>query len=285
MPLESVYGGQLYGDSLPPEDSDVIIPPAPSNPIIMYRNRYIDEGAVVTVTDTAAGFDKMNMFDLRTWTFWQAAGTGNKHIKVDCGSEKNINCLAMEKHNLFETGSSVSVESSSNGDDWITRLEPFIPSQAGALLRTFAIAKARYWRVTTSTPAGEDAAKIGILMLGVKIIFPTPLETPFPPFTQKVIAGTEISKTGNPLGAVIKYKPIGINVEFRWIDRVWVLGYYKPFWDTHGSDLKPFFWAWDIGIYPDEVYFVRVPEDMVYETPLEMLDYVNVLSLRMIGMK
>jgi len=54
---------------------------ANAKPLILADNR-LDNGTP-TATDTAAGFDVLNLKDLRTYTYWQALSFGTKYITVD----------------------------------------------------------------------------------------------------------------------------------------------------------------------------------------------------------
>lgn len=54
---------------------------ANAKPLILADNR-LDNGTP-TATDTGAGFDVLNLKDLRTYTYWQALSFGTKYITVD----------------------------------------------------------------------------------------------------------------------------------------------------------------------------------------------------------
>src|SRR3990170_7246712 len=119
-------------------------------PIILADNRFLD--GTPTATDTAAGYDVLFVRDYKTFTSWKGGSAGIKYLKVDCGTQKSANCIAIAKHNLGTGAALVSVESSDNDADWIERIEPFTVVDDKAALRTFASASARYWRGEIDSP-------------------------------------------------------------------------------------------------------------------------------------
>ncbi|MEW6115391.1 MAG: hypothetical protein AB1553_00620 [Nitrospirota bacterium] len=252
------------------------------NPIILYDNRFND--AIPTATDTAAGYDVLNIRDLRTYTFHKFTGSGTKYYYINCGSGKTADCLAIISHNLGTAGATVSVESSATGawtGEQVERLAGFVPTSDKALLKTFNSATAQFWRVKIVTAA--VAAQVGVLMLGTKLLFPYPPDTPYRPYSERIEANTSLSKTGNILGSTIRYYPIDVVAPFSNLTRTWVLDNFKPFWINHGRKLNPFFYAWDLDVYPDDVLFLACSPDMVYELPVSVLAYIDSIILRMQG--
>lgn len=252
-----------------------------ANPIILYDSRFMD--GTPTATDTAAGFSVLNIKDYRTYTFWKAASSGTKYITIDCAGAKSANCLAIIAHNLYTAGATVSVESSPDNSNWTVRLAEFTPASDKALLKIFTDASAPYWRIKIVT--ASMAAQIGVVFLGARMDFPYPPDAPYIPYTEGIEAETSIGKTGHILGSTIKFKPLELTARFSNLTRTWVLNTFKVFWDTHASDLKPFFYAWDIDAYPDMVFFVAVDDGSKYQTPVSILQYIDSIELRMRGAK
>jgi hypothetical protein len=62
---------------------------ANAKPLILYDNR-LDDGTP-TATDTAAGYDVLNLKDLRTYTYWIAGGFGTKYVTVDTYAKSSVN--------------------------------------------------------------------------------------------------------------------------------------------------------------------------------------------------
>lgn len=252
-----------------------------ATPIILSDSRFLD--GTLTATDTASGYSVLNIKDYRTYTFWKAASAGTKYITVDCGTAKSADCLAVISHNLNTANATVSVESSPDNSAWTERLAGFTPPSDKAFLKTFTSASARYWRlkiVTTSI-----VPYLAVCMLGVRLTFPYPPDSPYIPYSESVEVGSSRSKKGHILGSVVKYKPIRISARFSNLTRTWVETVFTPFWDNHASNLLPFFYAWSLTAYPNMVFYVSVEEGMAYRTPVSVLPFVDSLELEMEGIK
>lgn len=252
-----------------------------TTPIILHNNILL--GSTLTATDTASGFSVLNIRDYRTYTFWQAASAGTKHITVDCGLARPADALGIISHNLATANATVSVASSTDNIAWTTRLTGFIPSSDRAILRTFLSASARFWRLTITT--ASIAPRLAVAFLGTRLTFPWPPDSPYIPYSESVEVGSSRSKKGHILGSVVKYKPIRISARFSNLTRTWVETVFTPFWDNHASNLLPFFYAWSLTAYPNMVFYVSVEEGMAYRTPVSVLPFVDSLELEMEGIK
>ena len=250
-------------------------------PIILYDNRLTD--GTLVATDTETGYDVLNLIDLRPYTFWKAASHGTKYITVDCGAAKSADCLAIIGHNLYTAGATVSIESSPDNSSWTVRLAGFTPTSDKAVLKTFTSASAQYWRIKIVTAA--VAAYMAVALLGVKIQFEYPPETPYTPYAETAAADVERSKNGHILG-VSTYNPVlNLQAQFGLVSRTWLDAYYIPFWQNHARLFKPFFFVWDLDTYSADVFFVSIGDDASLETPFSVLTNTDVLSLKMRGVR
>jgi len=250
-------------------------------PIILYDNRLTD--GTPAATDTATGYDILNIIDLRPYTFWKGASSGTKYITVNCGSAKSADCLAIIGHNLYTAGATVSVESSPDNATWTERLAGFVPTSDKALLKKFTSASAQYWRIKIVTAA--VAAYVAVAFLGVKIQFDYPPETPYPPYSETPVADVKRNKNGHILGASTYNPMLELTAQFGFVSRTWLDAYFIPFWQNHARLFKPFFFAWDLDTYPADVFFVSIDDKMALETPFSILAYVDAISLTMRGVR
>ena len=239
--------------------------PANAYPLILADNRLLD--AVPTATDTAAGYSVSNITDLRPFTWWQAASLGTKYITVNCGSAKSADSIGIIGHNFFTASATVSVESSANGADWTERLAGFTPATDKAVLKTFTTASAQYWRIKIVTAA--IAARMAVCILGARMDFPRYLSGNFDPCPEKLNAIAARSKAGHMIGATLKNVSTEIDVDFRGITTAWFEDIFRPTWENHLRQVKPFFWAWDITNHATEVYFVCIPGDFTLNAPFD----------------
>lgn len=252
-----------------------------ANPIILYDSRFND--GTPSATDTESGYDVLNIKDLRPYTFWKAANAGTKYITIDCSSVKSVDALGIISHNLKTANASVSVESSN--DNFVAniteRLASFTPSSDKAFLKLFTSASDRYWRIKIVTAL--VVPYLGVALLGQRLTFPFSTDTPYRPFPESIKRQSSRGKTGHILGVVNEYYPLKFNSSFSNFERAWVFGDYLTFWKDHGKKGKPFFWAWDLDTFPNDVFFVAVEDDAQFDAELSILQYVDRFSLSMTG--
>ena len=254
------------------------------NPIILGDNRFLD--GTPTATDTATGYSVLYIRDYKTFTSWKGASAGTKYLTVDCGSAKSADCIAFARHNFGSGGATISVESSDTGawgGEETQRIDPFTLNDDKAALRAFASASARYWRV--KIVSATIAPQVAVLLVGVRIVFPYPPDAPFSSGKEVIEVDANRSRTGQFLGADVRFKPYSIRPAWSNLSRTWVESYFLPFWTNHASNLTPFFWAWDLANYPSDVRYVRVPENYGMDPPASILSVYDSISLEMEGTK
>ena len=240
---------------------------ANAKPIILAENRLLD--GTPTATDTATGYDVLNLIDLRPFTFWQAGSHGTKYITVDCGAAAKADCIAMIGHNLYTADADVSVEVSADNfaAETIEGLAAFTPTSDRAFLKTFTERNKQYWRIKIVTAA--TAAKIGVLLLGSRLDFPRYPAANFDPSPERLNGIAARSKAGHMIGATLKNISHEIRVEFRSLTPTWFDNTFKPVWDAHLSQLKPFFFSWDNENHPADVRFLTMPEKGMLSAPYD----------------
>jgi len=220
-----------------------------------------------TATDTETGYDVANIVDYRTHNFWKGASAGTKYITIDCLTAVTADALGIVGHNLYTADADISVESSPDNSTWTERLAAFAPASDKALMKTFTIASARYWRIKIVT--ASVAARIAVIFLGNRFEFPRYITGSFDPYPEEISAVTARSKTGNLLGSILDVIMCKISVQFTKMTESWVNNTFRPLWDTYLSQLQPFFWAWDVVNHPTEVYYGKIPDDFTLSTPYD----------------
>ncbi len=270
------------------------------NPILLYDNRFKD--GPITATDTAPGYDPASIADERPYKLWMGNSGGTKEIIIDCGTEKPANVLGLKYHNLATVGANISISTSPDGSSWTTRLASVPATSDYATLLTFTETQARYWKLVCENCT--DAPFIGHAVLGQALTFPYPPDMPYVPYHQRTVARTSFTDdNANPIEAIIDHKRIEIDAQFSNNSRDFVFGAagtgwgaflygganwgsgptFQDFIEKHGSDLRWFFWAWDLENFPRHVFFVKLKDDSEYSTPLSMLRFVDTITLAMEG--
>jgi len=246
------------------------------NPIILADSRFLD--ALPTATGSlAAGSSVLNIRDGRpyTWLQWAAAGT----YYVTAGASGYADCLAVIGHNLASAGATISVELSTDGGaNWSVRLAPFEPASDRALLVPFTSAYGKY-RIKIASPTA--APQIAVAMVGARLEFPFPPDTPYTPYVESVEEETQNSKAGHPLGTVVRYFPAEVKPQFSFVDRGWIEEIYRPFREDYSRYRKYFFWAWDIDAYPEQVFYLK--DSGKYDPTVSVLAYYDKLRLEFKG--
>ena len=235
--------------------------------ILLFDNRCTDASFVAT--SEASGFPIENAIDLRIYKFWKATSTATQYLTIDCEAVKSADTLGIMGHNLFTADSLISVWSSSNGSwagEQIERLAGFTPGDDTAVLKTFASASARYWRVKIDSNA--VAPYIAVIMLGERLTMEKYIAgDSFDPAPERSVMQSNINAVGNHLGTIIERVELRISVEFRNLTDSWVVSTFRPAWDDYISLRKPCFWVWDITNHPDEVYLVRIADNFRLSMP------------------
>jgi hypothetical protein len=254
---------------------------ANAKPVILGEN--IIELGTPVATDTAAGYDVLNIIDRRPYTWWQAGGFGTKYLTVDCGAPVTADALGIYFHNLYTCAATISVECSSDNfaGDTTVALAGFTVTTDKAILKLFTSVSKRYWRLKLVT--ASVAARIAIAFLGDRVTFERYLSGNVDPCPEKILAESIKGNTGNLLGSTLRYIEVPIAWNFNNITPAWIESTFRPLWDSHLSQLKPVFLAWESTNRSTEVYFAKIPDDFTLSMPFD--PYRRSLSLKFEGLK
>jgi len=274
------------------------------NPVILFDN-IMTEGAI-TATSTATDYDVDNLSDYRGYTKWKATGSGTQHITITDlleGSSAPVrsqtgwyiklqnnalleqvssgvdtaDAIGILNHNLGTIGATIKVQYKLSGV-WTT-IATINPSDDEAILETFTSKSSADWRIELSSMTA--APEIGVIFLGVHLLFPWPPEAPVIPEEEGIKAFSEYSGAGHLLGTVLAYNPVTINPRWTNLTRTWYSTSFLPFWDNHGKLIFPFFYAWDLTNRPDDIFYVSIDPGMVRMESLDLLTYTKELTLQM----
>ena len=251
-------------------------------PVLLYDNRFLDGTPTACSTDAASDYDILNIKDWRPYTLWKAANTTTPcYITVDCGLAKAADALGILRHNFGTIGADISVECSSDnfGADITVALAPFSPADDYLIFKTFSTQTKQHWRLKIDG-AVSAAPKIGVLVTGVKFLFERYLKSPFDPQPEKLINSSKVSNEGHILGVTKRFIEYMIQPRFTRLTPSWVKNTFRPIWDAHLSDGKPFFWAWELDNYSDEVYYVALKDKFQLKMPYDPVRRSLALDMR-----
>lgn len=249
-------------------------------PVILADNRFLD--GLPTATETAPGYDVLNIRDGRSYTKWRANAPGSIYINIDCGQVRSADHFGIQGHNLGTSGTSASLESSDTGvGGWTGRVSSFIPSSDRPVLKSFGQAAARYWRIGLS--GGVLAPEIAIAMPGVGIVFPRYPEAPYAKIQFRQETDRVLSKAGQLIGLINRFKEFRANPTWTHIEASFVDNQLYPFVRDYGASGSPFIWSWDPLYHPDEVFLARLRPGFVFNPTKTIMSYYDRVSLDMEG--
>jgi hypothetical protein len=190
------------------------------------------------------------------------------------------NTLGIQSHNLGTQTSTVSVECSGDNVTWTEALAGFAQTDDLNILKSFAADYyARYWRLKI---ADHDAApQLAVCCIGEALVFPTPPRIPVDVYEVSVSGEGKVSKTGALLGVVIRNKPVRMQYSFSGTSYTysWFTSDYRAFWEVHGSELKPFFFALDLTNFTDLHWLARIAPDSSLKPPMICLTRVESIEV------
>ena len=230
-----------------------------TGPLILYESRLLD--AVPVASSTAAGFDVLNLRDMRDYTLWKPSAMPAT-VTVDSGSSKAADYLAVYGHDLFSTGCTIEVRKSTDNfaaNDVLVATST--PADNKTLLLLFTSASSRYWRIRVLT---GTAPTLSIALLGVRLEMPKGVKDLLDPLGHTVKAEYNRSVTGRPLGKVIQYREWKANLIFEALTWDFIRASWVPAWDAWLQS-EPWLFAWHPDSYPKESYLVVA--DGSYSSP------------------
>jgi len=83
---------------------------------------------------------------------------------------------------------------------------------------------------------------------------------------------------------VVQYIEIAPKPTWTLLDPAWIAATFDPFWDTHASALKPFFWSWEPGEHAADTLLVSLAPGFTLSRPMAS-GVERTLSLDLIGVK
>jgi hypothetical protein len=196
-------------------------------------------------------------------------GTPVTHIYIDAGAPVTCDCLGIASHNVFSATSDATVSITADsvpipyGDVGSFAASAFIaPSSAAPALLRFTPMTYRYWCVTLGYYPGPFTFDVGALYLGRAMTFercimqshaPAPLNRSTEYYENK-------SESGQFLGRSILRKGFVTSVSMDKMTAPWVRDSFQPF--VKAARLAPYFFAWNPGLYPDDVVFGMTADDI-----------------------
>lgn len=224
---------------------------------ILYNNvlfNYTD----VTVTNAQNGAFALTPNTWQKWTF-----TGGNTITIELPAAIDIDTICIGAHNLGSKNYTVGAEWSPDLVSGFTPLTPGKNPDTDAPLMFHlngSTVPARRIKILLAT--GTTSAGIGYISAGISLQMQRPFFNGHTPITDGDVTDYYSNRTesGEIIGQQIRRKGFETSADWQNIDDTWYREYFAPF--KQEAKLRPFFFAWNLLEYPNDVGFCRIAQDI-----------------------
>jgi len=246
-------------------------------PQILYNNLLTN--GTLTSSALETGSNVQNIRDYRPYTFVKFAAAGTNYIQVEFGQGFEVDTIAIIGHNLYSISAQFYLEKFTTA--WVEIINESIESD-NAFMFKFENEIASKYRIKIINSIGKPY--LGVAFLGKSLEMEYPPDAPRSVYNESIEVDSEISKSGNLLGSIIRFNPIEINHSFSNLSKTFVQNSFLPFWN-YAKQLKPFFYAVDLSNNLHDVFYVRLKQESILEMPQSNLNYIDSINLQMIGQR
>lgn len=242
--------------------------------VVLYRSAVTI--AQITSSSSAAGYPAVNMLEDATFSAYQPSSTtGN--VVFDAGVAVTVDSIGIGAHTLATTGSSVTLQHSSDGTTWTDAHTTYAALSDEDVLILFPAVTARYWRLATRL----GIPNIGVVRFGQKLAMPHPPIDSYTPLhhARRYEKMFNDSIKGVMLGNRVMASGAETTVDFGFVERAYVDGALRPF-ESHYNQGGTFFYAgWPAGQPLDVGYCRADSEDAIIE--VEYIEGAGLANLSM----
>jgi len=232
-------------------------PPFPLNHARILSSNKLQ--AFTSVSSDAGGVAE-NALKPNTWEKWRPSGTG--FFKVVLGSQQEIDTICIGSHNFGTRGFTISPQYRE------TAAGPLIqfagartPSDDKPLMfhRSSSI-DAEVIEIYISGPNVNGEA--GYISAGLALQMQRPFFNGHTPITDADATQYYSNRTesGEIIGQQIRRQGYETSADWQNIDDTWYRIYFAPF--KQAIKTKPFFFAWNLLEYPEDIGFCRISQDI-----------------------
>lgn len=238
-------------------------------------------GSALSATSTAAGdYSAEYLYNMLETNIWKAADSLPAYLSYDAGpgNAGAADYLAVAGHNLFSSGTILSLQYSADGITYQDAFTPFTPSTDAVVLKEFTNPGAfRYWRLGLTGMTAAPFMAICVWGVCTELDYAT---ASFDPNSQEALANVNLSQGGYVAGIHTQY--VERSVSFRFDDADPALyGKVRQWWDASG--VKNFFVAWDTANNPGDVFLMR--PDPRFNNPIKNGGSLREITIALKGRK
>lgn len=243
-----------------PNAGTAITPPFPLNHArILYENRL--EQLEASSSDIS-GSTPINAIKPNTWERFNNMAGGNGYIRFDMAATRGVDTICIGAHNAGSKDYNfIAYYRATTGGDLIQFASGVTPdTDASIMFHRSELVSAKVIEIYFN--GGSDAFSIGYISAGVALQMQRPFFNGHTPITDADVTEYYSNRTesGEIIGQKILRQGYQTSADWSNLDDTWYREYFAPF--KQAAKLKPFFFAWNLLEYPDDVGLCRIASDI-----------------------
>ena len=242
---------------LTPNAGTPTTPPFPLNHArILYKNKLV-ETLLVTPSVGSGGLNTIKPNTFERWTF---ISPGSALIKYELSSNQLMDSFCIGGHNLDGAVITISYSATSGGS-MVSFASPITAKNGSALFfHTASLVSARDIQININNFTGNGF--ISYASAGDALQMQRPFFNGHTPITDSDVTEyySNRSESGEIIGQQIRRKGYETQAQWNNIDDGWYRAYFAQF--KQYVKTRPFFFAWNLLEYPDDVGFCRINQDI-----------------------
>jgi len=262
--------------TLTPSKFDLVEPPFPLNHArILYENQLVQYSSI----GISSGSNRSHTVVPNTWQRWSFTAASLNIISYNMGATFTADTICIGAHNL--AGGKVTVfydpDTSPGG---FVMLEQRTVDTNDPIMFHFDEAF-DYGRIQINIEDVSGDKFVGYISVGIALQMQRPFFSGHTPITDADVTRYYHNETesGEIIGQSIRSQGFETQAQWNNIDDGWYREYFAPF--KQYAKLRPFFFAWNLAEYPDDVGFCRISEDV--SAPYSGTRKLRSISMKLLG--
>lgn len=242
---------------LAPSVTDDFTPPFPRNHArILYENQ-LEQYNTITIS---GGSDKTLTIVPNTWQRWSFTATGSDAIQYDMGAVFSADTICIGAHNLEGSTIDLFYDPDTSPLGFILIESREITSNQPIMFHLDS--SVDYGRLQFNIEGASGEKFIGYIAAGIALQMQRPFFNGHVPITDGDVTRYYSNRTesGEIIGQQIRSQGYETDASWQNIDDAWYRTYFAPF--KQAAKTRPFFIAWNLLEYPEDVGFCRISQDI-----------------------
>lgn len=259
-----------------PNAQGLTAPPFPLNHArILYRNELFTS---LSVTATS-GTDPLNAIKPNTYEAFTF--TGNTELVATLSANQQVDTICIGAHNLGDDGGTVTVSIDDNESDPVTVSDSIAVTDNTPIMFHFPAEYSAKRVIVSFTASTANEKRIAYISAGVSLQMQRPFFSGHNPINNADVTSYYNNRTqsGNIIGQEVRRLGFKTAASWKNLDDGWYRNYIPAFKES--SKTLPFFFAWNLLEYPQDVGFCRISEDI--SAPYSGVRNLRTLDINLLG--